>query len=1141
MENFKRQFYTWTTERKKTVIIAFIAAMLLCILMKGMVSVNYDIKEYLPESSPSTVALQTMKAEYEEGVPNTRVMVGIVSIQEAAEYKEKILAVDGVSSVTWLDDSVNLSVPLATIDESLLEQYYMDGNALFQVTVDESKILTAIPEIEKIIGDENHVDGNAASTYFATVSSVKEMKWITVLSVLVVMLILVFTTTSWLEPVLIMLSIGVAVIINAGTHLLFGEVSFVTDSAGSVLLLAVSLDYSVFLIHRYHDCREELENPQEAMVEALCKSTNSILSSGITTIIGFMALVLMRFKLGPDLGWSSAKGIVISLITAFVFLPAMYLALDHLVEKTKHRPLIPDFTKLGKTVCRIMIPIVCVFVLIIGPSFMASNSNQYNYGASKIFGEDTELGRDSIEIEKVFEKKDTYALMLPKGELSKEKALSEELHQLPEITNIVSYVDTVGAEIPASYLDPVTLQRLQSDKHTRMIITTGLGDEGIETFKLIEDIKAIASEYYPGEYLLAGTGPSNYDLMDTITADMMKVNLIAIAAVYLILVIMMRSLLVPALLVLSIETAIWINLSIPYFSDNPVFYIAYLIISAIQLGATVDYAILMADRYRECRQTLDKKASVIETIAFTVPSIMVSGLALVTVGMFLGLLTTHGILAQLGVFLGRGGFTSLLIVTFVLPGLLYMFDRLYINRGKKKMKNNKVIAGILAAVMLFNPAAAFADTASAKEEVIYGNLTHGGDVTKVYAVNIFENSNITDYGDYEQVRNLTTPDKIHLKNGIVTVSASEMPFYYEGTLKSSALPWHIDIGYTLDGISYNGDELAGKSGRLEIDIDITKGNDDFFYDNYALQMTLTMDGNYCRNIQTEDGTIANVGSDKQIVYTILPGNGADIKITADVTDFEMREITINGIKLAMDVNVDTLGLEGEVDRLEESTVLVDDGAARLQSGASELQTGTKELVDGVAKVRDNVSSEAWKSVMSANGLDIEGLKVGNEQAIQELNELLDSRFIGILGNDIKESINLMIKLSNGNIAALDAIETYLDTVNAEMEPLEVGASDLSIGAAQLAEGAGELKSGTTKLKEGTSGIDKKFSDEIDKEKEDIMGSDEVRSFISSKNTAVESVQFVLKTEPIKVVNETAESSEPEAPKSFWQKLIELFR
>jgi hypothetical protein len=681
-----KKFYRQIVNHPKTILITFILLALISLPIRNLVGVDYDIKDYLPDDASSTIALDQMEAEFDGGIPNARVMVRNVTIPEALEYKEKLLAVDGVTDVLWLDDAADIYESIETIDESTMDTYYKDDNALFTVTIEQDKRIEAVAAIREIIGDENSMSGEAVSSAIATTSTVSEVSMVSGFAVAFVFLVLVLTTTSWIEPIIVLAGLGVAIAINSGTNIIFGEISFVTNAAGNILQLAVSLDYSVFLIHRFEECLTEIDDPKEAMVEALAKSTTSILSSGLTTVIGFVALVFMRFRIGPDLGLALAKGVVISLITVFIMMPVLILALHRPLQKFQHRSFMPDFTFLGKIVFRVTIPLVFVFLLTVVPSFLASNANEFYYGNSYIFGEETQLGSDIQQIEDVYGKRDTWVLMVPKGDLAQEKALSDTIQEIPQIHSVLSYVDTVGAEIPMEYLEDDTLSQLVSEHYSRMVLTVDANYEGDDTFALVEQVRTIAQEFYPDEYYLAGEGVSTYDLMESITSDTLKVNLIAIFAVFLVLAIMMKSVLLPLILVISIETAIWINLSLPYFTNQAVFYISYLIISSIQLGATVDYAILFTDRYREFRETMEKKEATQKTVASVTVSILTSGSVLTVVGFLLGGFSSHGILSQLGIFLGQGGLLSMGIVLFVLPGLLFLSDDLTVRRKQRKAK-----------------------------------------------------------------------------------------------------------------------------------------------------------------------------------------------------------------------------------------------------------------------------------------------------------------------------------------------------------------------------------------------------------------------------------------------------------------------
>lgn len=671
-----RKFYEAIVDHKKTVIVFFTIAMIISALCSTMVNVNYDINDYLPDGTASTVALDKMNEEYDMSIPNARVMVSNLTVAEALKMKEKLSKIDGVDDVTWLDDAIDTDIPLETADKDTVENYYKDNNALYTVTIDESKRIETVHAIRDLIGEENSMSGAAVNTAVAAEATTKEVKNIIFLVIPICLAVLLLTSGSWIEPILLLGSIGIAILLNKGSNLMFGTISFVTNAAGGVLQLAVSMDYSIFLLHRFQEMREEGQAPKEAMINALCKSTGSILSSGLTTVIGFAALILMRFKIGPDMGLAMAKAIFISLVTVFVLFPVILLYCYPLIDKTAHKSLLPDFEKFGRFVTKLMVPAVLVFVLFIIPCNLGQKENFFSYGSSQIFSTDTQIGSDTKKIEDIFGKSNNLVLMVPKGDLQKESQLSKDLHNMPEVSSILSYVDNAGAEVPMDYVDNDTLSKLISDNYSRLILTVDADFEGEKTFALIEEIRALAKTYYGDEYLLAGESASTYDLMDTITKDNDRVNLIAIGAVFLVLLLSMKSLSIPVILVLAIETAIWINLSVPYFTNDFVFYIAYLIISSVQLGATVDYAILLTSRYMEVRETASRKDTVVETLRSTTVSIMTSASILTIAGILLWKVSTHGVLSQLGHLLARGTALSTVIVLFVIPGMLYIGDKL---------------------------------------------------------------------------------------------------------------------------------------------------------------------------------------------------------------------------------------------------------------------------------------------------------------------------------------------------------------------------------------------------------------------------------------------------------------------------------
>lgn len=672
----RERFFRAVLRHRKAVVALFAAATVVCALLKPLVSVDYDMNDYLPGEVASSEALDVMAEQFSGDIPNARVMVEVSGIPEALAYKERLEQAAGVEEVLWLDDVADLTVPLAMQDADTVETYYKDGCALFSVTLAEGRYVEGVRGIRDVVGDEAALDGSAVSTATATSSTTSQIQMITAVAIVVILIVLLLTTSSWLEPLVIMAGLGVAVIINGGSNLMLGEISFVTDAAGTILQVGISLDFAVFFIHRYAELRGSRPAAQDDIALALCKSSTAIFTSGLTVTIGFLALTAMRFQIGPDLGFALAKGIVISLVTVFTFVPSLLCMCAGAVERARHDETFSDLTGLSRAVRYAMVPLAVVFCLLPVPAYLASTSSQieYWYGASHIFGAGTQAGDDATRIEEVFGQGDTYVLMVPAGDRVREKALSDALHGVSQVTGIVSYVDSAGVRVPSGMVDESTLSQIEGDAYTRMVLSVAAPQEGQETFDLVETVRELAQEYYPDEWYLAGAGVSTTDLMQTIVEDKDKVDLIAVAAVLIVLLFATRSLSLPFILVMVIETTIWVNFSMPYFSGSAEFYISYLICSTIQLGVTVDYAILFSDRYKEERRRLPKTQAVRATVQATTVPILTSGTVLAACGLLLGLISTHGILAQLGTFLCTGVLMSLFVVLFVLPGFLWLLD-----------------------------------------------------------------------------------------------------------------------------------------------------------------------------------------------------------------------------------------------------------------------------------------------------------------------------------------------------------------------------------------------------------------------------------------------------------------------------------
>lgn len=672
----------WITEHSRLIVSVFAAAAVVSAVMFFGVKVNYDMTAYLPEDAESTVALRLMQEEFSASVPNARVMVTNLTVAQAQALKEKLEAVPGVEDVLWLDDIVDLKTPLETLDKAVVEQYYRDGAALYDVTIATDMELEATDAIYELTGEDGGISGNAASIAYSRRQVLTEVMGASCVLVPVIILILVLTTTSWIAPLLFLLTIGVAVLINMGTNIFFSSISYITQSVSPILQLAVSLDYAIFLLTAFETLRWTEPDAQSAMVKAIKHSFISIAASAATTVFGFFALIFMRFGIGSDLGLNLVKGVIISYISVVVFLPALALSTVRLLDKTAHRRIIGAPHGIGRALVRIRIPALMLVLLLAVPCYLAQSRADFLYGNGEP-APDSRYGQDTLKINERFGESMALVLMVPRGDTGSERELCAELEKLEHVTAVVSYVSSVGSSIPSEFLDPDIAANFYSDSYSRIIMYTDTAEEGEDAFSTVEAVRAIAAKYYDESYT-CGQSANLYDIKEVITADTGLVNGLAVGFIFLTLLVSFRSLTLPFILIFVIESAIWINLSVPYFTGTPLVYIGYLVISTVQLGATIDYAILMTDGYVENRRTMGSRASVTRTIDDNLISLLTSGLILSLAGLCLRFASSMNIVKELGMLLFRGTLLSMALVLIALPALLIAFDSLTARLTKRK-------------------------------------------------------------------------------------------------------------------------------------------------------------------------------------------------------------------------------------------------------------------------------------------------------------------------------------------------------------------------------------------------------------------------------------------------------------------------
>ena len=658
----------------------FIAMTILCAVCYPFVGVNYDLSKYLPDFAPTKQALDVMEQEF--GYPGmARIMVKDVTLPEARTIRQRISRVDGVDLVVGPDLAANVYSTDAFIKNSLTDRFYKDGNAVYQIIFEDgdsdASTHKAINEIYGIVGkDRGCFAGSAVSSKERQESITREIAMAIGMAVVIIWLILTLTTTSWFEPFLFILVMAVAIVLNMGSNIMFGRLSFFTFSTAAILQLAVSMDYSIFLLHTYTAIKQSGVDSRPAMEAAIEKSCSSILASGATTIVGFLVIALMKFTIGRDVGFVLTKGIICSLVTVLFLMPTLILRFDKKIEKTAHRSFLPPLDGLGKLMYRIRIPVLAAAALCAVPCYFGQSMNYFYYGDDALgSGPGTRVYEDSRAIEDVFGKSNVIIAMVPNGNVIKERRLTDELEDQEFIDYALSMAGTLPQGIPESFLPETVTKQLRTGSYARILISMENREESSYSFQCSEKLTEIVKKYYPEDSYVIGMTPTTIDIRDILTDDYNRVSIISLAGVALVVMLTFHSVMVPILVIIPIEVAIYLNMTIPYIIGDSMVYIGYIIVSCLQLGATIDYSILMTNNYMEFRETMGSREAAVTAIAKSAISILTSGGILTVVGYLLYFTSSIQAISQVGRLVGRGALLSMLLVLSLLPALLAAFDK----------------------------------------------------------------------------------------------------------------------------------------------------------------------------------------------------------------------------------------------------------------------------------------------------------------------------------------------------------------------------------------------------------------------------------------------------------------------------------
>ncbi len=661
--------------------------------------VNYDILYYLPNDIDTMQGQDILLDDFGKGA-YAMVVVDGMNKSNVSKLVKKVEGVDHVASVISYSGVVGDDVPSEILPDKFRSYFENEdsGATLFAIFFDDTTssddTMKAIQEVRDVTDNQCYIAGMSAVVTDTKTMAEKETPFYVLVAVVLVCIVLAIFMDSFLVPVFFMLSIGMAIVYNLGSNYFLGEVSYITKALAAVLQLGVTLDYSIFLWHSYKEAKEETpDNHQEAMAVAIGNTLTSVVGSSITTVAGFIALCFMSFTLGLDLGVVMAKGVVLGVIGCVTILPSFILTFDKALEKTMHREIMPNFDKPARWIVNHSWIFLIIFVLLLGPAIYGYNNTKVYYDLSDTLPEKLNCSQANKMLADNFDGTNSIYMILADSNLSAEdsNAMMNEVNDLDGISFALSIDSALGGEIPTEMLPDSLVSELKGDEYQIMMVSTNYTIASDEINDQINKVDAIAKKY-DAKSMVIGEAPCTKDLITITDKDFKTVSAVSIVAIFFIIFFVLKSISLPVILVAAIEFAIFVNMGIPYYTGTTIPFISSVVIGTIQLGATVDYAILMTTRYkRERAAGNSKKEAISIALGTSIPSIIVSALGFFAATFGVGMIASVDMIASLCTLMARGAIISMFVVIFVLPSLFVLLDKVIIHTslGFKPKKNSQ--------------------------------------------------------------------------------------------------------------------------------------------------------------------------------------------------------------------------------------------------------------------------------------------------------------------------------------------------------------------------------------------------------------------------------------------------------------------
>ena len=674
---------------KYRVLILILGVLLLIPSVFGYLNtrVNYDVLTYLPDNIETMKGQDILVNDFGTGAFSMFIVDGMEE-KDVAELKEKIEKVDHVANVIWYDSIADISVPMSMLPDDIYDVFNSDTGTMMAIFFDEGTssdgTMDAIAQIRKIAGKQCFLSGMSAVVTDTKNLAEKETPVYVLIAVILAVIVLGLTMESFFVPLLFMLSIGMAIIYNLGSNYFMGEISYITKALAAVLQLGVTLDYSIFLMHSYEEQQVRYDGDKNrAMAHAISQTFSSVIGSSITTIAGFIALCFMSFTLGLDIGIVMVKGVIFGVIACVTILPSMILCCDKIIEKTKHKPFLPDIGRISDKVTKRYLVYVVLFLLFLFPAIYGNNHTAVYYNLDETLPKDLPSIIANEKLKEDYDMNTTHMILVDSSVSSTDvNKMIKEMDKVDGVKWALGLDSLVGPSVPSDMIPESVSSMLKNDKYQLLLVNSEYKVASDEVNAQIKTLNKILHKYDKNGMLI-GEGPLTADLIDITDQDFKTVSAVSIGIIFVIILVLFKSISLPVILVGVIEFAIFVNMGIPYYTGTKLPFVASIVIGTIQLGSTVDYAILMTTRYkRERNHGANKHDAITTAHRVSAQSIMVSALSFFAATIGVGLYSNIDMISSLCILMARGALISMVVVIFVLPSMFMVFDKVIVKTSK---------------------------------------------------------------------------------------------------------------------------------------------------------------------------------------------------------------------------------------------------------------------------------------------------------------------------------------------------------------------------------------------------------------------------------------------------------------------------